>query len=622
MTETNKEQIQFPEYYTLVWTHIHEKYEQLLTNSNIKKPKEIRSKLVKKYKDKINNKEHSYEALMAILNDLENEFKKVISKHSCFYWLHLFRRIAPVLSPSIGNRTDETTTMEVRDIAEQAIFKFGTTSGKLDLLPSNSIPFNKILGGILQKILSGSHAPIIEFYKHLLASNKQLVIGDFRASDLADIYKIEGLAYQYWYIGAKLRASGKGVKVFTTDDESIEEYRTPDQIFLIENFDNRTNRNNLGEGFTSNVGTLIFQGNDVEDNILILAALNITRYPLSDFFPKHTFDKEFSPNYLPGFIRVDKYYESHKYLEKHFEKKHGFGLKEFCHASLLISQLLAGWNSLKITNLDDNGHLLYYQKFQRGYLYHSGEIGDIKTEILKMMDASKQVSTFSAERTIEQLDKILDFLTLTSKKQSLVSLWSSGPRYIFIPFQNHFICDYSAWFTIFRTLFFGLRNYDPASKKGIEFEDTFASMAKKNGLEVVIQSKDIRSGTQKREVDVGVRINNHLYLLECKAAERPIDFAIGNPKSINSRIKDFSDKISQATSLEGFVKKNKQGDNYDFSWATEVTGIVVSPYTEWIWSKSEDLWLPDHENTPRILSAHEAIDFLTSQLKESEQRHH
>lgn len=617
MADIKGKKTQFPEYYTVVWAHIHDKYEPLLRNSNINKPREIRSKLIRKYKEKINDDKSSYTALLAILTELENEFKKIISKHSCFYWMHLFRRIAPVLSPAIGKRTDETTTMEVRDIAEQAIFKFGKTKGKLDLLRSDTVPFNRILGGMLHKLLVGSNN-VINIYKRLMITQRQLVIGDFRASDLADIYKIEGLAYQYWYVGAKLRASGKGVKVFATDDGGIEEQRTSDQSFLIRNFDERANKSDLGKGFTSNVGTLVFQGNEVDDNILILAGLNIQRYPLSKFFPKHTFEEGFSPNYLPGFIRVDKYYESHKYLEKFFEKKHGFGLKEFCHASLLISQLLVGWSSLKITDLDEDGHLLYYQKFQRGYLYHGGEICDIKKDILNILGSQSSVSNFSAKRTIEQLDKILEFLTLSAQKQNFVSLWSSGPRYVFIPFQDHLICDYSAWFAIFRTLFFGLRNYDPASQKGIEFEDAFASMAKSKGLDVVIQSKEIRVGMQKREVDVGVRINNHLFLLECKAAERPIDFAIGNPKSINSRIKDFSDKISQVSSLEEFVIKNKQGDNYDFSWATEVTGIVVSPYTEWIWSRSEELWLSNDLDTPRILSAHEAIDFLIGKLKDEE----
>lgn len=613
MTEKKKKKVQMPEYYTLVWNHIHEKYESLLTNSNIKKPKEIRSNLVIKYKEQINSDQDSYNALLVVMNELEAEFKKIISKHSCFYWIHLFRRIAPVLSPTIGRRTDETTTMEVRDIAEQAIFKFGKTNGKLDLIRSDIIPFDKILGGMLQKILNGSR-PLLEVYKRILATHRQLVVGDFRASDLANVYQIEGLAYQYWYIGAKLRASGKSVKITATNDGSIEEYRTHEQSFLIENFDNRTQKNDLGMGFTSNVGTLIFQDKDVDDNILMLATLNIERHRLSTFFQEHTFEESFSPNHIPGYIRIDKYYESHKYLEKFFEKKHGFGLKEFCHASLLISQLLIAWNSLKTTNLDQDGHLLYYQKFQRGYLYHGGELGDIKKEILSLLSSEIRISTFSAEKTEEQLDKILDFLTLTAQKQSFVSLWSSGPRYVFIPFQDHFICDYSAWFTIFRTLFFGLKNYDPTSKKGLEFEDTFASMAITNGLDVVIKSKGIRLGAQKREVDVGVRIKNHLYLLECKAAERPIDFAIGNPKSINSRSADFTEKIAQATSLEEFVKQNKKGDNYDFTWAAEVTGIVVSPYTEWIWSKAEELWIPDYLDTPRILSAHEAIEFLMSRL--------
>ncbi|MEE1894292.1 hypothetical protein V0R51_15355 [Pseudomonas otitidis] len=601
---------QLPEYYALVWSDLHDKYDSLLRNSNIHKPKEIRSKLVIKHKDKIDNEETTYQALLSLLTQLECEFEKIICKHTCFYWIHLFRRIQPVLAPEIGIRTDATTTMEVRDIAEQAIFKFGKLSGKLDLETSDNVPFNQILGGMLEKMMRKVSAPALEFYRTTLRARKQWVIRDFRASDLANVYKIEGLAYQYWYIGAKLRACGKGVKITAEPDGTLKEYRTEDQNYLIEHFDSRTQKNDLKDGFTSNVGTLIPHNGEINTNIIIFAALNINQLSLQLFFPEHSFKNNFSPNYIPAYVDIGKFYQNHKYLEKFFKKKHGFDLREFCHASHLISQLLISWHSLPIENLDEHGHLLYYQKFQRGYIFHSGNLDDIKEQIKILLMSKTSFGDFTAPNTLEQLDKILSFLTLDREKQSHVSMWSSGPRFVFIPFQDYLICDYSAWFSIFRTLFFGIKNYDPSSKKGIEFENTFGEMAIANGLEVVIQSKVITANGLAREIDVGIRINNHLYLLECRAAERPLDFAIGNPNTINNRIDDFSDKISQATTLKEFVEANKKGDNYDFSWATNFTSIVVSPYIEWIWSKSDTLWLSQKPDTPRIMSAHEAIDFL------------
>lgn len=609
MNETKSKRRVAPEYYEIVFEKLHEKYNKLISASGVEKPKEIRRRLVQKYKSKINLVGESYEGLLEVLNELEEELSLSIKKHSCFYWIHLLRRLEPVLDERLGVRTDSVTTLEVRDIAEQAIFKYGRIAGKEDLHRSDIIPFRKILGGLLHKELSRD-SRYLSLYTILLAKNRQLVIGDFRASDLAEMYKIIGLAYHYWYIGAKLRAVGKSVIVSVSDDSLVVEHRTAEQSELIISYDERTKNNDPVKGFASNVGTLTYQGEGVDENVIFFATLNVERYSYSLFSPDHEFKNDFSPNYLPAYIAVDKFYDSHKYLEKFFEKKHGFGLKEFCHASLLISQLLIGWNYPKIQGLESEGDLLFYQKFQRGYEFSPGGIENVKGLVVKMLHSNTPYGSFSASRTGEQLDKIFEFLTLSPKNQSFVSLWSNGPRFVFIPFQNHFICDYSAWFTIFRTLFFGLRNYDPTSQKGLQFEDTFAAMAKRNGLDVVIQSKKIQCGEQEREVDVGVRIGTHLYLLECKASERPLDFAIGNPKTIDSRIRDFTAKTSQATTLAEFVISNSKGDNYDFSWADEVVGIVVSPYVEWIWSKEDHFWLQSDPGTPRVLSANEAIAFL------------
>jgi hypothetical protein len=40
-----------------------------------------------------------------------------------------------------------------------------------------------------------------------------MVIVDFEAKNLCDIYEVEGLAFEYWQITAKLRAIGKGADV-------------------------------------------------------------------------------------------------------------------------------------------------------------------------------------------------------------------------------------------------------------------------------------------------------------------------------------------------------------------------------------------------------------------------
>jgi hypothetical protein len=109
-------------------------------------------------------------------------------------------------------------------------------------------------------------------------------------------------------------------------------------------------------------------------------------------------------------------------------------------------------------------------------------------------------------------------------------------------------------------------------------------------------------------VDAAIRISDTLYLFECVSIERPLDFEIGKISTINHRNEELDKKVEQALTLRNFVTANPAGHNYDFSWATEICVFVVSPFVEWIWSRSERLW--HNDTVPRILSAEEALAYM------------
>jgi hypothetical protein len=436
------------------------------------------------------------------------------------------------------------------------------------------------------------------------------VITDFRPSDLAAVYFIEGLAYQYWYISAKLRAAGKGVKVVADPQGGLEEFRTEDQNTLISNFDQRTETYGISFGFSSNVGTFVWHKDYDSSSGMLFAALNVEQHLLSKIMPDHNLSEDFTPNYLPAYVDIVEYYRAHKYLEKAFAKRHGFGLKELCHVAQIISVILISKVGFSLEGVEGREELLIYQKFQRGYMFHGGPLEDLKKLVLELIRTRPGSKEFEGSNAEEQLSLTFDFLTLSTDKQKNISLWSAGPRYVFVPFNDYYICDYSAWFGIFRSLFFGLRNYDPKSQKGVEFEYAFGALAKYEDFDVVMQSKKINKGDQAREVDVAIRVGDALYLFECRAAERPLDFSLGSPKTIGIRNEDLLVKLNQVKSLADFLDENKIGDNYDVSWAKKVTGIVVSPYTEWVWSLEDDLWLSKDPLIPRVMSATEAIRYL------------
>lgn len=603
-----------PEYYQLVFIQLHETFSMAIHKRYVLNPSEFRRTLLLNIRcDFIESSEvQQYSMLMKTLDDLECELKRIIERHSVFYWIHLYRRIAPTLVDDLGGNTNECTTITVRNHVEQAIYKYSNLSNNDDYALSSKVDFNEILGGMLAQSM-GKLFPkeFVDIYEKGLQTNPQWVLTKFSKNDLLDVYYLEGLAYQYWYISAKMRALGKGIFLEITELGEIYEARTSEQESLIVSFDKRNEENSPASGFTSNLGTFTPSIKGEFHDTVLCALLNPLRYKLKDFGIKGEL-KNVSPNYLPWFVNSFEYYSSHKYLEDFFEKKYKFGFLEFCQMSTVFSHLLATNNPRKRFNgldEDNNIGMSFYLSFQRAYNLHGRLLVDIKNEILEYVKSLRERNHIKPSRLENQLDDMLDFITLDSSKQQFLSLWSNGPKPILVKINDYYLCDYSSWYPLLKNVFFGLRNYDPESKKGVEFEYAFAKTAKSAGFDVVMQSTKIRCSNLSREVDVAIKIQDSLYLFECRASERPLDFMIGNPKTIKNRCSDLKGKLKQSDTLQVFIENNRVGDNYDFSWAKEIYSAVVSPYTEWIWSTEESLWTSCNK-FPRIMSVHEAIEYL------------
>ncbi|MGL1959471.1 MAG: hypothetical protein OCD00_19500 [Colwellia sp.] len=610
--------IMIPEYYKIVFAQIHEKYEAEIHQKCVIESEKFRHSISLNVRNIFNveTEDQQHITLMKKLDKLESELKNTIEKHSVFYWIHLYRRIAPCLASDLGGNTNESTTITVRNHVEQAIFKYSDLSKNDDYALSSEVDFNDILGGMLIKSMKRAFSKkVVDMYAtNLKNSNVQWVLTKFSEEDILDIYYIEGLAYQYWYISAKMRALGKGIKLKISKSGDIFEDRTVEQELLITSFDKRDEENSPKSGLTSNLGTFTpSKINSVNDTILC-AFLNPVRYTLKDFGIKGMF-QDFSPNYIPWYVNSLEYYSSHKYLEKFFEKKYKFGFLEFCQIATVFSHLLVANSSGASTEgLDKSSKegMKFYISFQRAYNLYGRTLDDIKNEILDYVKLLRDKNNIKPSRLEDQLDDILDFITLDKLKQKYVGLWSNGPKSILVKINDLYLCDYSSWYPLLTNVFFGLRNYDPKSKKGVEFEYAFAEAAIAAGLDVIMQSTEIKFNQKQREVDVAIRVQDRLYLFECRASERPLDFMIGNPKTIRTRCNDFEKKLEQVSTLESFIESNRTGTNYDFSWAKKIFSVVVSPYTEWIWSNEPYFWTPC-KNYPRIMSVHEAIEYLQAE---------
>jgi hypothetical protein len=150
---------------------------------------------------------------------------------------------------------------------------------------------------------------------------------------------------------------------------------------------------------------------------------------------------------------------------------------------------------------------------------------------------------------------------------------------------------------------------DKLGDSGTVFENLFRDSLVRRGYDV--RSGDLFSGDGKqREMDAGVQIGDCLYLFECVSVERPLDYEIGNPKTLSGRIKRLKVKLEQVEGLKEFIKRSPVGKNYDYSTVKRIEQFVVSPFVEWIWSCSPTLW--SDLGFPRFVSPSEAFLILES----------
>lgn len=607
------------EYYLPTFFRLHQTYSQLIKNRLLAEPLKIRANAIKRHagETRLIPPEEAHDVFARILTEIEGQLREVIKSHSCFYWIHLYRRIGLHLSDQHDSNTDPMTLAWVRSLGEQAIFKYGRLQGRQDIDLANRVSPNKILGGEFLKTLHRSGYPPREqeLFLRTVCGSPQWVLTDFRASDLATIYFIEGLSYQYWYLNTKQRAAGKGISI-KVNAAKLDELRSDEAQTLLENYDERIE--SFQDGMPSNVGTYVCSpatGDFEKKAVLLCLVPNVGRIPMPEIAGIEHIDPVTKQpvvlNYVVAPLDLDRYYGEHCYLEKAFYKKHGFGLKEFCLTAYALGRVILRTVSASETS-ENAAEVQQINMLKRGYLSPGIGVSQLKLDALNFLKNTWLQPIFDRHNVEQEIDLIFSFLTLDQSKQESLGLWSLGPRFIIIPYQDNFFYDASAWIQIFKNLFFGLRSYDPKNKKGPGFEAAFADLARANNLEVVVQSKELVVGQSPREIDVAIRSGNCLILCECRASERPLNFEIGDPRTISKRGEDFQGKVDQVLSLSELLRQHPKGASYDFGWAQEVVGVVVSPYIEWIWSLEEQLWVSKQPLIPRILSAPEAIFYIKS----------
>lgn len=560
-----------------------------------------------------------WEILRAYLDRIEMAMADVTRRHSPAYWLHLYRRIAPVLSSRHTGKRDETTVALVRQIAELAYLKHGDLARTDDLGPIALTGFATFLGGHYKTAMTralGSAAKAQAAYKAIRAVD-QTVMVSFDEEDLLAVFEVEGLAYEYWKSSAAMRSLGKAARLMWDVDKQwfVDEGGGPDPL-LFALFDHRITAEG---GLFTRLGTWTeFAAAKADFATLQFALYNpngeIDEFPVWDPIAQEVAYGPARLNFRIGRAPLQVFRDGHAFMAPAFEKRHGLQLDAvlFC---LQIASFFCFYPDRAIFSKDKNernriilGNLTNLSF--RGYKYIGLNIESIAEEALWWARAMGDTVDFDPA----EVRAAFEFLLLDVKNAALIGLWSGGKRPLLLPVHNGLLIDAAAFLPILTNLFFGVR--EPSGEKGFIFEDSARSMLRAAGLDIVFAGEITLADGSKREIDAAIRIGDRLILVECFSFEKPVDYELAKPGIFAKRIERVAAKVEQARSLAEVVAASPKGTNFDFSWAVAIDWRLATPSVEFAWKLDKKLF--DADGVPRVLQLSELSRFLTDERHPAE----
>ncbi len=459
------------------------------------------------------------------------------------------------------------------------------------------IPNNKIANGDFKRY----HEPLKEIMSEFVRPG--VYLGDFGYKDYSQIYELEEIAIEYWWVTTCIRRLHKGgtLKVEYSEyrvvcDAEIEK--------LLSLYDSRD----------SDMSTLLGIVLSQDSSSGLLPCYNVYK----ERIPREMFKlfeveldiaNEFLPNIVWSTFDFKDFYVSNKFLEVEFFEYYKFNLKDFIYVCFLITYEHMG-STYKNTN-----NVL--EMFKRAYRYFTDKnefvegLYEINLDLQKHGD---EKYFFDSQITLEEINKIISYLTLDYENRNNLSLTTLGPKKMILELEeeNYILIDYLPLPDIILKITYPLNlENDVEKQKGYIFEDYVIKELNKENIKLWECKKELKQedGTSK-EIDVSFIYKNILFVCECKSNKQSIVFnMIGDRKSLNYREDKNKSGLSQVDKKVDWLIKGSKPLNYKIPENVEyIVPILITPFLEYIWSLEDKLWL--NNRTPRIIKCRELIDFV------------
>lgn len=521
------------------------------------------------------------------INSLEDRLKSIISIKSIFYWLHVYRRIAPIVN--MGSE-DKMTTFSVRSILESSFQKYGTSELGIDIGTSKEVPIEQIFGG---KLMSNEYSLERQSINEM---PPQAVLLKFGLTELIELYDCEKIAYEIWKATALFRIIEKGASLMVNlkSENLFSDDRSDDLNFLVTNFDSR---NEKFRSLASATG-IIFQ--DIKDqnqkgSILLpfynIYSLNINLF--QDAFNsirKENVNYNLIPNFMIGRVDLGSYYHLHRPFSEGFKIKYDVSLEiVLLIVYYLTFVLIQDW-----VNPSSNELIRFFKRAYVGFSSKKEMLDDMKLTIPKI---SSHIGIKSSDIDCDEIEKGFEFWELHDSKRENISVRMGGPHYAILPIKNNdknIIVDYAWIYERLRYLFVGVELKDQIFKG--DLLEKYITVKKST----LPQSPCISLDDTKKQIDYSFEIDDVLIICECKVVSYSLSFYKGEKKALDFRTDKINNALIQLDDKVKWLKRNPIGKNYNISKFKKIISVIISPFVEYIPSLDEKYWLD--KNIPRILT--------------------
>jgi hypothetical protein len=413
------------------------------------------------------------------LDKIETIIAEIIRAHSPAFWFHLHRRIRPMLANTHEGKTDDMTVALVRRIAELAYCKYENLDRTDDLGPIIRTRLETFLDGAWYEATAHALSSKLKAKKlyQKIKWTQQIVMTDFRISDLSDVYGVEGLCYEYWWASAAMRAIGKGSIVKWDAAASRLRYKDTGVNPLC--FTLYDQRNSAGSGFYTRLGTWLddltgkSETTDASRADTIYFA-QLTPNPVPKEYPVWNAQTKSmgrgyaATNFEIGTFSLASFKKDHDFMAEPFSQKHGIDLDVVLFAlwSASFFGIYTGLASHLATEDQqiDRSMSNFSNVLFRGYSMANFDAEEFAREAISWAKVLEPERTISLDESRQGLN----FISLSKPAQKNIGLWSGGKRPVLIPSMSGYMIDLAALMPLLETIFVGVRKLPQAGGESFE----------------------------------------------------------------------------------------------------------------------------------------------------------